>query len=68
MKIEFYPIKKGQEIVIYDEDNKIVITIRDIRGSNISIGIEAPDGMGVWRGELLDEHGQLKPKVQRDDC
>lgn len=46
----------GQEIVIGDGDDKVVITLVDIpRGHAARIGIKAPPHIMVYRRELYDE-------------
>jgi carbon storage regulator len=42
--------KENEAIVI---DGKIVVTILEIRGNQIRLGIEAPMDVAVWRGELV---------------
>ena len=44
--------RKDEKIVI---DGGIVITIVDVRGSTVRIGIEAPKEIKVLRGELKNE-------------
>ena len=44
--------RKDEKIVI---DGGIVITIVDVRGSIVRIGIEAPKEIKVLRGELKNE-------------
>lgn len=44
--------KAGEEICLGDE---IVISVQQIRGGNVRIGIEAPRGLGIRRGELSPE-------------
>ncbi len=41
--------KVGEKIVI---DNRIVITVARVSGGRVSVGIEAPSGVHVIRGEL----------------
>jgi len=43
--------RKNQEIRIGDD---IVLTIVDIRGDNIRIGVTAPPGVAVHRQEVWD--------------
>lgn len=43
--------KAGQSLVIGDN---IVITILDVKGDNIKIGIEAPKEISVHRQEVFD--------------
>lgn len=46
----------GQEIVIGDGDDKVVITLVDIRGGHAArIGIKAPPHIMVFRRELYDQ-------------
>ncbi len=42
--------KENEAIVI---DGEIVVTILEIRGNKIRLGIEAPKDVSVWREELV---------------
>jgi carbon storage regulator len=42
--------KVGERIVIAD---KIVITVIEVRGDRVRLGIEAPPSVPVWREELV---------------
>ena len=42
--------KKNESIVI---DGDVKVTVVEIRGNQIRLGIEAPKEMAVWRGELV---------------
>ncbi len=44
--------KKG-EILAIGED--ILISVIDVRGDAVRIGIEAPKSVPIWRKEVLDE-------------
>ncbi len=44
--------KKDERIVI---GNEIVVTIVEIRGEKIRLGIEAPKAVPIVRSELLEE-------------
>ena len=44
--------KKG-EILAIGED--IFISVIDVRGDSVRLGIEAPKSIPVWRKEVLDE-------------
>lgn len=46
--------KKNERILI---GNDIVVTINRIRGSVVSIGVEAPKETRVVRGELVERDG-----------
>lgn len=41
--------KKNESIVV---DNNIIITVVEIRGDKVRLGIEAPREVGVFRSEL----------------
>ncbi|MBV12032.1 carbon storage regulator CsrA [Rubinisphaera sp.] len=43
--------KKNESIVI---DDRIVITIVDIRGDKVRLGIEAPKDISIHRSEVYD--------------
>lgn len=48
--------RAGETIEIGDD---IVIHINRIRGNQVSVSIEAPDEVDIWRGEVeADETGQ----------
>ena len=42
--------REGDAIVI---DNGIVVTVLEIKGNHIRLGIEAPKEIPVWRKELV---------------
>jgi carbon storage regulator len=44
--------RKAKERILIGKD--IVVIVNRIRGSVVSVGIEAPKGTRVLRGELLD--------------
>lgn len=50
--------KLNESIVI---DNNIVITIVDIRGDKVRLGIEAPMEIPILRSESLNVHGDQSP-------
>ncbi len=41
--------KKGERIVI---DETVVVTVIDVRGNKVKLGIEAPDAVSVHREEV----------------
>ena len=49
--------KKNESIVI---DGEIVVTILEIRGNQIRLGIEAPQEVAVWREELVASAKELE--------
>jgi carbon storage regulator len=44
--------KIGERIVIGDN---IIVTIVDIKGDSIRVGIDAPKAVKIYRGEIYDE-------------
>lgn len=44
--------KKGEQIVLGDD---IEISIVDIQGDNVKIGINAPRSVSIYRKEIYDE-------------
>jgi carbon storage regulator len=42
--------KSGESLIIGDD---VVVTIVEIRGNQVKIGVEAPDSIKVYREELL---------------
>ncbi len=51
--------KCGEKIVIRDD---IIITITEIRGDKVRIGIEAPDNVSIHRQEVYDAIQRDKPR------
>lgn len=46
--------KSREQIVIGDGPGAIILTVVDIRGDRVRIGIEAPDNVPVYKGEVRD--------------
>jgi carbon storage regulator len=44
--------KKGEMLAIGED---ILISVVDVRGDSVRLGIEAPKSIPVWRKEVLDE-------------
>lgn len=53
--------RKRLEALMIGKDIKI--TVVEIRGDKVRLGIEAPKDVGVWRKELWDEMDDPKPKA-----
>ena len=47
--------KSEEKIVVGRGSAKVTITVLKIQGDKVSIGIEAPPELPIWREELLDE-------------
>ena len=59
----YCPEKKNESIVI---NNDIVITVVEIRGDKVRLGIVAPKDVPVHREEVYEAiHGQKAPIAQR---
>jgi carbon storage regulator len=43
---------KGQRIMIGDD---VVVTVLDVRGKQVRIGIDAPENINILREELLED-------------
>jgi carbon storage regulator len=56
--------KEGETIVLSVGAMQIVVTIADVKGFKVRVGIEAPDEVKIWRGELL-RHGEPVPTHDR---
>ena len=52
---------KGERIVINDD---IVITVVEIRGNKVRIGIEAPDDVSVHRWEIYEAIFKKTPNME----
>lgn len=55
--------KKDQSIHIGDD---IIITVLNINGDKVSIGIKAPPEKLIFREELLTRGGQIKKREKRE--
>jgi carbon storage regulator len=58
--------KPGEKLII---NNNITITILEVIGNRIKLGVEAPDNVRVLRGELAwwqdsQTSGEVKPKAR----
>lgn len=59
--------KSGEGITVGDE---VVVSVLDIKGSQVKIGIDAPRGVAVHRSEIYDRiqrENLLAAGVQPDD-
>lgn len=56
---------RDESIVIGEGDNKVEITIVDVRGDKVRLGIEAPKSISVHRKEIY-EAIQREKKDQKD--
>ena len=56
--------KKNESIVINDE---ITITIIEIRGDKVRLGVEAPRDVPVHRREVYDAIEKANAKLNEDD-
>jgi carbon storage regulator CsrA len=58
--------KKRDQIVI---NGNIVVTVMNIRGSRVSLGIEAPEGIRILRTELRSHDGVISlPLIDVSDA
>ena len=53
--------KLGQKLIIGDN---IVVTVLDVRGDTVKIGIDAPRSVSIFREELLQEVRDANQKAQ----
>lgn len=44
--------KAGESIVI---DDKIVVTVLDVRGDSVKLGVDAPYSVTIWRSEIVED-------------
>ena len=54
--------RKKNEGIIINED--IILTIADVQGDKVRIGIDAPDSVKIMRKELLDTEKSNKEAAQ----
>ena len=55
--------KVGENIVIGEGKDQIIITVTDISGGRVRIGIKAERHIGILREELLTLHGHTTDRV-----
>ncbi len=58
--------RKSEEKIIIGHQKKIIITILKIQGDKVSIGLEAPRDIPIWREELNDEVDKVVQNLQID--
>lgn len=56
--------KKDERIVIGDD---IVVTIVEVAGQRVRLGVEAPREVRVMRGELLDQEPAQRQGASREE-
>jgi carbon storage regulator CsrA len=56
--------KKREQIVI---DGNIIVTVMQIRGTRVSLGIQAPEGMKILRTELKPHEIAVLPLVDASE-
>ena len=52
------PRKKGESIVI---DDDIILTVIEIRGDKVRLGVERPQGVTVHRAEVYEAICRVEP-------
>lgn len=57
--------KKNETIII---DNKIEITILDIKGEQIKIGVKAPSDVAVYRKEIYSDVKEANAEASTADA
>lgn len=58
--------RKDEALIIGDETRKVTVTILDVKGKQVRIGIEAPSDVAVHREEIYDrirENGPITKKA-----
>lgn len=59
--------KSGEKITVGDD---VVVSVLEIKGSQVKLGIEAPKGIAVHRGEVyerIQEENLLAAGIDADD-
>lgn len=54
--------KQGEKILIGDD---IVITVLDVRGDSIRLGVDAPRGITIQRAEILNAVSEVNREANR---
>lgn len=42
-------------LIIQTSDGDIEVSIREVKGGRVTVGIDAPDDVDVWRSEVFDK-------------
>jgi carbon storage regulator len=59
--------RSGEKITVGDE---VVVTVLEVKGSQVKLGVEAPRGVTVHRGEVYDRiqmENELAAGVETED-
>ncbi|HOU32321.1 MAG TPA: carbon storage regulator CsrA [Synergistaceae bacterium] len=56
--------KVGESLLIGDE---VEVTLVEVRGDSVKLGIQAPRSVGVWRKELVQEVARENLQATRGD-
>jgi len=54
--------KDGQSLTLGSD---IVVTILSSRQNRVSLGIEAPESVAIWRTEMLEQHDGIDEESRR---
>jgi len=58
--------RPGDSIVI---DDRIVVTVLEIKGDTLKLGIDAPTDISIWRSEVLEDikaQNRLAAEVEKE--
>lgn len=57
--------RKLNEKIVIGDDGTITLTVLEIRGGHVRLGIEAPNDIAVNRQEVFDRKSQQRESEQR---
>jgi len=61
--------RRDERIVLKIAENfEVVITVCDVDGNKVRIGVEAPSRVSVLREELIDRRAMPDAKARRNDA
>lgn len=58
--------QKDESIIIGEGDDKVEITIIDVRGDKVRLGIDAPRKISVHRKEIYEAIQREKKQTEKD--
>jgi len=56
--------KSGQSIILTTSDGDIAVYIQGVHGPQVSVAIDAPQDVGIWRNELFKKG--IMPKLKEE--
>lgn len=61
--------KVGKRLIMLTKDGKVTVSVEEVRGFSVRIGIDAPKGVRIYREEVLNhiEQEALRAKEAQEN-